>query len=350
VFYFILTRFDIKLLESMPSLIAYVTKTMDAAVHSGGYTLVVDMSWSTMSEMGMQCVYANLRNFWEMFPRMYKKNLRQVFILQPNKFYHSVMNLLKQFISKKAHRKFDEVYDWKQLASKLGVSEESVVIPDASKHNMSKVYRVQKVNARGKKQERLIKFTTDSLLNLDPHATRIHNEKLLSEIDEISIASPTSLEIFMRFQQDEQSKKKKNVFNGLLKAATQHDDFRTYICSNLAERDAILQDLFASAFRCGYSPGRQEFKVVKVNRVGKRQERTFKLTVDSLMNIANNEIRHEMCFAGIDSVKADQTEKNLVWVKYKSETLWRQIYAEDSAGFVKALQEGLNRYRLDQGN
>jgi len=153
----------------------------------------------------------------------------------------------------------------------------------------------------------------------------------------------------MRFQGDK-NEKKKTVFTGLLKAATQHDDIRTYICSNLAERDAILQDLFASAFRCGYTPGRQEFKVVKVNRVGKRQERIFKLTVDSLMNIANNEIRHEMCFAGIDGVKEDPTEKNLVWLKYKSETLWRQIYMDDCARFISALQEGLYRYRLDQGN
>jgi len=176
----------------MPSLIAYVTKTMDAAVHSGGYTLVVDMSWSTMSAQGMQSVCSNLKNFWTMFPRTYKKNLRQIVVLQPNKFYHSARSVLDKFISKKAAKKFVEVYDWKRLATELSVSQESVIIPESSKHNMSKVYRVYKVNARGKKQERLIKFTTDSLLNLDPHATRIHNEKLLSQIDEISIASPRS--------------------------------------------------------------------------------------------------------------------------------------------------------------
>jgi len=332
----------------MPSFIAYVTKTMDPAVHRGGYSIVIDSSWSTLSSEGKQSVCANLENFWAMFPRMYKKNLRQIVVLQPNKFYHTVFSLLKQFISKKAHKKFVEVYDWKQLAGVLGVNEENVVVPESSKHNMSKVYRVVKVNAYGKKQERLIKFTTDSLLNLDTRATRIHNEKLLSHIDEISISSPGSLEIFMRFHPGEKNKKK-TVLTGLLKGSSSHDDIRTYICSTLAERDAILQDLFASAFRCGYTPGRQEFKVVKVNRVGKRQERIFKLTVDSLMNIANNEIRHEMCFAGIDTVKADPSVKNLVWLKYKSETVWRQIYFDDSAAFINALQEGLYRYRLDQG-
>ena len=354
IFYFVVTRFDPALLHSMPALIAFVTKTMDSAVHTGGYTLVVDLSWSTLSAEGMQTVCENVRAFWAMFPRTYKKNLRQVVVLQPTKFYHVVYGLLKQFISKKAYRKFVEVYDWKQLAGVLGVNEESVVIPESSKHNVSKVYRVVKVNAYGKKQERLIKFTIDSLLNLDTHATRIHNEKLLSQIDEISVASPGSLEIFMRFQADPQKKKKKKTVFGAVRmigsGSSQHEDIRTYICSTLAERDAILQDLYASAFRCGYSSGRQEFKVVKVNRVGKHQERVFKLTVDSLMNVANNEIRHEMCFAGIDEVKADQTDKNVVWLKYKSETLWRQIIMDDADTFIRLLQDGLRRYRADQGN
>ena len=354
IFYFVVTRFDPALLHSMPALIAFVTKTMDSAVHTGGYTLVVDLSWSTLSAEGMQTVCENVKAFWAMFPRTYKKNLRQVVVLQPTKFYHVVYGLLKQFISKKAYRKFVEVYDWKQLAGVLGVNEESVVIPESSKHNVSKVYRVVKVNAYGKKQERLIKFTIDSLLNLDTHATRIHNEKLLSQIDEISVASPGSLEIFMRFQADPQKKKKKKTVFGAVRmigsGSSQHEDIRTYICSTLAERDAILQDLYASAFRCGYSSGRQEFKVVKVNRVGKHQERVFKLTVDSLMNVANNEIRHEMCFAGIDEVKADQTDKNVVWLKYKSETLWRQIIMDDADTFIRLLQDGLRRYRADQGN
>ena len=354
IFYFVVTRFDPALLHSMPALIAFVTKTMDSAVHTGSYTLVVDLSWSTLSAEGMQTVCENVKAFWAMFPRTYKKNLRQVVVLQPTKFYHVVYGLLKQFISKKAYRKFVEVYDWKQLAGVLGVNEESVVIPESSKHNVSKVYRVVKVNAYGKKQERLIKFTIDSLLNLDTHATRIHNEKLLSQIDEISVASPGSLEIFMRFQADPQKKKKKKTVFGAVRmigsGSSQHEDIRTYICSTLAERDAILQDLYASAFRCGYSSGRQEFKVVKVNRVGKHQERVFKLTVDSLMNVANNEIRHEMCFAGIDEVKADQTDKNVVWLKYKSETLWRQIIMDDADTFIRLLQDGLRRYRADQGN
>ena len=353
IFYFVVTRFDPALLNSMPALIAFVTKTMDSAVHTGDYTLVVDLSWSTLSAEGMQTVCANAKAFWAMFPRTYKKNLRQVVVLQPTKFYHVVYGLLKQVISKKAYRKFVEVYDWKQLAGVLGVSEESVLIPESSKHNVSKVYRVVKVNAYGKKQERLIKFTIDSLLNLDTHATRIHNEKLLSQIDEISVASPGSLEIFMRFQADPQKKKKKKTVFGAVRmigsGSSQHEDIRTYICSTLAERDAILQDLYASAFRCGYSSGRQEYKVVKVNRVGKHQERVFKLTVDSLMNVANNEIRHEMCFAGIDEVKADQTDKNVVWLKYKSETLWRQIIMDDADTFIRLLQDGLRRYRADQG-
>ena len=379
VFYFVLTRFDFGLLDNMPALIAFVTKTMDSGVHSGAYTLVVDMSWSTVSAPAAQAACEALRDFWEMFPRAYKKNLRQVVVLQPTKFYHMASGIVRQFVSKKAQRKVAEVYDWKQLARLLGVNEEHVTIPESSKHSASRVYRVVKVNAHGKKQERLIKFTADSLLNLDTHATKIHNEKLLSDIDEISLASPTSTEIFMRFRSSSTgsggssssgiggsgsfassltssgsgagNKVVTTVLDAVrMIAGAPHDDVRTYICSTLAERDAILQDLFASGFRCGYSPGRQEFKVVKVNRAGKRQERVFKLTVDSLMNVSGAEIRHEMCFAGIEGVKADTDDKNVVWLKYKSETHWRKIITADADAFIRSLQECLHRYRADQGN
>ena len=162
IFYFVVTRFDPALLNSMPALIAFVTKTMDSAVHTGDYTLVVDLSWSTLSAEGMQTVCANAKAFWAMFPRTYKKNLRQVVVLQPTKFYHVVYGLLKQVISKKAYRKFVEVYDWKQLAGVLGVSEESVLIPESSKHNVSKVYRVVKVNAYGSSSSRSTRCSTST--------------------------------------------------------------------------------------------------------------------------------------------------------------------------------------------
>ena len=80
-------------------------------------------------------------------------------------------------------------------------------------------------------------------------------------------------------------------------------------------------DIFTGGFRCGHTPGRQEYNVVKVNGQGKHQDRLFKLTVDSLMNISGSDIRHEICFAGIDDVKPDEKQAGILWMKYKSEPM-----------------------------
>jgi hypothetical protein len=50
---------------------------------------------------------------------------------------------------------------------------------------ITKSYQVVKTNAKAKKQTRLIKFTLNSLLNIDPKTRRIQNERNLTEIKEI---------------------------------------------------------------------------------------------------------------------------------------------------------------------
>lgn len=60
-----------------------------------------------------------------------------------------------------------------------------------------------------------------------------------------------------------------------------------------------------------------EFKVTKVNQAGKHQERIFRLTIDSLLNLANNQIKSETSFAGIDSISMDQSEPDVAWLKLK---------------------------------
>lgn len=85
---------------------------------------------------------------------------------------------------------------------------------------------------------------------------------------------------------------------------------------------------------------------MKVNGAGKHQDRVFKLTVDSLMNVSGSDIRHEMCFAGIDEVKLDTAANGVVWLKYKSETQWRKVILNpnDAPVFVQNLLEGMKLY------
>jgi len=254
---------------------------------------------------------------------------------------------MRAFVSRKMFAKLVQLYDWKQLPPLLGVSPDNVALPDTAKHAVSKVYKVVKVNSVGKHQDRLVKFTLDSLLNLDAKGTKILGEKLLSKIDEIIVENPRSLEIFMRFKPEESAKLKYKFFG-----APQASDERTYICQSLADRDGILLDIFSGGFRSGHVQGRQEYNVVKVNGVGKHQDRVFKLTVDSLMNISGSDIRHEMCFAGIDDVKPDDKTPGIVWMKYKSEPQWRKIIMNpnDAALFLQNILDSIKQYRAETDN
>lgn len=228
VFYLIMSRVDTAFLQNINPLIAHVYKVMDAAVQAGPYILIVDMSWVSLSTATKRLIYDRMHSLWKLFSRAYKKNIRKIFILQPDTFIQMCLFVLKAFVSRKLFSKVFELYDWKQLPPQLGLSPENVMLPDTAKHAVSKVYKVVKINSHGKRQDRLVKFTLDSLLNLDSRATKILNEKLLSIIEEISIKGPRSLEIYMRFQQPQSGKQKYKLFAG-----TQELDERTYVCQSL---------------------------------------------------------------------------------------------------------------------
>ena len=102
------------------------------------------------------------------------------------------------------------------------------------------------------------------------------------------------------------------------------------------ERDSILQDIYEMSFKNHWMKPPPEFKVTKVdypprlpssilpsspsfprallfhppspliyllsqvNQAGKHQERVFRLTIDSLLNLHNSQIKSETSFAGIE--------------------------------------------------
>ena len=100
--------------------------------------------------------------------------------------------------------------------------------------------------------------------------------------------------------------------------------------------------------------------MVKVNTNGKRQQRLFKLTCDSLLNIANNKIKTEISFAGIQSVCLDPTTDNAVLLHYKvgdsqifacplplvlkGENDPHQIFCAHCDEFVKSVRQLLARF------
>ena len=256
--------------------------------------------------------------------------------MHPNQFIHTLIFFAKTFVSRKFWRKVTELYNWKQLPGLLGLKPDLVTLPESSKNTMAKSYTLIKVNSRGKRQERAIKFTLDSILNIDPKTNKIKNEKRLDQIEDI-ITDAGSVELWMRFSEDPAETKR--LFGTQTDLGT-----RIYICNSLKERDAILRDIFSGGFKLGQGATRQEFSVVKINKAGKRQERKFKITVDSLMNVAGGDIRHEISFAGIEDVKYDPAEPDAVLVKYKAEKEWRKAICKDAEELYNSIKEGIRHY------
>ena len=199
------------------------------------------------------------------------------------------------------------------------VDNDKLLLPETSKDYITKAYKVVKVNAKGKRQERLIKFTHTSLLNIDPKNNRLQNEKKLADIEEIS-SSLNSTEIQMRFTIENSDASKKHAKANLIKKKFKNDadrHFRRYICQSKEERDRIIQDIYEASFTHSLSLLPQDFRVTKVNQMGKHQERLFLLTCDSLLNINNSKIKSEISFAGIESSSLDQSDEKVVWLKFK---------------------------------
>ncbi|GAM27119.1 hypothetical protein SAMD00019534_102940 [Acytostelium subglobosum LB1] len=370
VFYLIFNRIKPEVFDNINPLIAHIFKVMDSCVNTSAYTLVVDMSWSHVSSDMKRAIFTHLPKLAEVFSRKYRKNIENLFIVHPSAYTRAVIYFMRTFTSRKLKRKIHEIYNWKQLTTYIDT--ENIALPETSKDYITKSYRVVKVNSKGKKQERLIKFTSNSLLNIDPKTKRIQNEKRIDEIDEIASVLG-SVEISMKFKGDSPeghdlttttgSKSRigflSNAVTGLTKSVS--DGVRRYVCNDELERDHIVQDILGAGFKEGLSkypplgstqtyqniPLPTEYKVIKVNKAGKHQERTFKLTIDSLLNLDQKSIKSENSFAGIDEVALDFENQDIVWMKYKSEPHKRKVICREGEGkqLFEVLTEAIYKYQ-----
>ncbi|KYQ92202.1 Ras GTPase activation domain-containing protein [Tieghemostelium lacteum] len=359
VFYLIANRIKPEVFDNYNPLIAHIFKVMDNAVNAP-YTLILDMSWAHPPDL-KGTLFTHLPKLSQVFARKYKKNVDNIFIIHPSAYTRALVYFLRPFTSRKLKKKIVEVYNWKQLTPYIDI--ENIALPETSKDFITKSYRVVKVNSKGKRQERLIKFTSNSLLNIDPKTKRIQNEKRIDQIEEIS-SRLGSTEIYMKFGHAPTSFNTDRPTSGgarlgflTLKGNSLEANNRKYVCNHELERDHILQDIFETGFKMGLAriaqhqlqrpPLPTEFKVIKVNNAGKHQERIFKLTIDSLLNLDQQSIKSENSFAGIEEVHCDQEVKDVVWIKFKSEAHKRKIICRDNEGKLlhDALTEAINKYQ-----
>jgi hypothetical protein len=80
--------------------------------------------------------------------------------------------------------------------------------------------------------------------------------------------------------------------------------FRRYVCSCVEDRDDIIEDIFRASFNA--TTLGHEYRVIKVNMRGRRQERIFKLTCDSLLNLDKRTIK-------VDEIHTHETNQYCVY-------------------------------------
>lgn len=220
----------------------------------------------------------------------------KVYIVHPSAYTRAVILFMRHFTSMKLKKKIVELYNWESLTCEIAL--EDIRLPESSKDFITKAYHVSKINTKGKSQKRLIKFTADSLLNIHPKTKKINNEKKICEILEFGSFHHLN-EIQMTFgEKIIDSHQKKNRTN---------KTFRRYIFASKQDRDDVITEIFKSGFTIHNSP--QEYKVIKVNKRGRHQERTFKFTCDSLLILDNNNIK--VCILVDDHDSDDHDENNV---------------------------------------
>jgi len=349
VFYLIVNRIKLEHIHNVNPLITFIFKTMTEHVNDR-YVLVVDMSWASISGNIKGFIYNHLDKLSGFFSRKYKKNLDTVYIVHPNAYTRAVAHFIKSYTSRNFIKKVKEIYNWKDLANDIPMNH--IMLPNSSKDFITKAYHVNKINAKGKIQTRLIKLTANSLLNIEPKTNVIKNEKELTEIVSITIFK-NSTEIHFAFSDEHESSSKIGRPSGFLTkmipSSSQDVTYRIYNCQSISDRNNVVCDLFRVAFKMSTIEQPQQYKVVKVNNAGKHQRRVFKLTCDALLNVDGvNKIKSEFSFAGIEFVKQDPKFDDVIQMKIKGEDYPREIHCDNTTELVGALVKSMESYQQER--
>eukprot|EP00768_Dysnectes_brevis_P005053 gnl/Dysnectes_brevis/3644_a4648_843.p1 GENE.gnl/Dysnectes_brevis/3644_a4648_843~~gnl/Dysnectes_brevis/3644_a4648_843.p1 ORF type:complete len:593 (-),score=173.14 gnl/Dysnectes_brevis/3644_a4648_843:589-2367(-) len=220
-----------------------------------------------------------------------------------------------------------------------------------------KHYRLVKINRKGKRQDRVVKFTTSSLINIEQsqkHSGLIKNEVCGGDISIIS-APKTKPLITLAFLPG----KSGTAAPGVFISEKRDRGPRTYECPTIRARDEILGEILELCFRAARASDTTissvdppavlppAFKVIKVNRHGKSQSRVFKLTKDSLLNLDGSKIKTETHFASFEYSRPDEEDPKCFWFKVRGEEDPRRNMAASESEREELLSmfcEGIGHY------
>jgi len=207
-------------------------------------------------------------------------------------------------------------YDWTDLSDMI--EPQKIWIPFVSKKFVPITYNLVKVNNNEKKQERLMKITNESLLNIDPKAGTVQNEIMLQKIQEVR-ARKGANEILIKFEPEtEQEITNRGAGYFLKSGANVGIQTRKYSCYTEQQRDIIVEAIYDAGIRSSSLNLVQTFMVQKENKKGKMQKRLLKLTLDSMLNFKEKIIKREIPYSTIQSFYVDPQSKNILYINFLS--------------------------------
>ncbi|KAG2393976.1 hypothetical protein C9374_003740 [Naegleria lovaniensis] len=293
--------------------------------YSKKFMLILDLSYVCLNDAQKDALGLILNRFSRLLTLAQQKQLYQTVVLHAPNMTYLPTSIVKFFAKTKLAvsakkqkdylKKIVLMDDYSRLISHGFKREEDILLPEISKFNVPKTYKIIKVNPKGKHQERLLKITMMSLLNIDPKSKIVKNERLLSEIEEIS-APPSNLEIHMRFRpitpktdqpipyfpdnmEDEETDDDSNDV-AVKKKKKFEVGFRRYIVNSEQEREAVLEEIFETVVRSQYCTTYQSFSALLYKGTSKKAKRLLKLTADSILEVSGRTIKNEFPFIGIE--------------------------------------------------
>jgi hypothetical protein len=264
VAYIILSRINMDFLTKNDKLMVYIFKTLQACFTSK-YVLVVDLSWGEMNDELQAALYRAVISFSRLIRQDYLLNCQQIYILHPNfKTQQAIEDILNMIPPEVRKTLVKTAYDWMDLSE--AIEPNKIWIPFVSKKFTPLTYHVVKVNAQDKRQERYMKVSNESLLNIDPKACTVKNEIMLQKIEEIR-SRPGSNEIIIKYNAETPEEIQARGAGYFLKEHSKTGiQTRKYNCYTDQQREIIVEAIFEAGIRSASLTLNQTFLVDKENK------------------------------------------------------------------------------------
>lgn len=312
--YLVMHRVKQDFLEQNDRLMIHIFKTIGKELHSP-YVFIVDLSWTDLTDDIQASFYRAAVSFTRLMTPLHLSNCVNIVILHPTfKNMNATQDILNIMDPETKTKLVKTAHDWTDMVD--FIEPQKIWIPFVSKKFVPITYNMVKINNNEKKQERLMKITNESLLNIDPKAGTVQNEIMLQRIEEVR-AKKGANEILVKFSPETEQ----DIVNrgaGYFLKSNAHIGVQTrkYSCHTEQQRDVIVEAIYDAGIRSSSLNLLQTFMVQKENKKGKMQKRLLKLTTDSILNFNDKIIKREIRYSTLQSFYVDPESKNVLFINF----------------------------------